>query len=230
LIRDRLLILFPSLSIRFRERSANLQIDCFGNNYAGLARSKVSFRLGPCARTYVYVHSICLPMHYDIRSLANSVSPFVAASALSWAGGSESHESAADSFTNRSRSIWIAVDRSSPRSIGHAHGLKDSVRLDHIRSGSCSNVGIVQVSHCISDGDTNSFLHRCWEDEEIHQPLPLTENKRCEQHVVSAHSRMPDGIYIVRLPFKTGSLADLGDSLPIATVLYARKESRLRSR
>jgi len=41
---------------------------------------------------------------------------------------------------------------------------------------------------------------------------------------------MPDGRYMVRLPFKTDSPVDIGDSLPIATALYARLESKLRSR
>jgi len=33
---------------------------------------------------------------------------------------------------------------------------------------------------------------------------------------------------MVRLPFKTGNLGDISNSLPIATALYARKESRSR--
>jgi len=37
-------------------------------------------------------------------------------------------------------------------------------------------------------------------------------------------------IYMVRLLFKTDSPVGIGDTLPIAIVLYARKKSRLRSR
>jgi len=92
------------------------------------------------------------------------------------------------------------------------------------------NVDIAQVSHCISDGETNTLLQFS-ENEEIHQPLLLTEEEtRGEQRVVLAHFRTPDGIYMVRLPFKIGSPVDISDSLPIATALYARMESRLRSR
>jgi len=45
---------------RTKRQSADLQIGCFGDSYVGLARSKVSFRLGPCAQsgleftTYVF--------------------------------------------------------------------------------------------------------------------------------------------------------------------------------
>jgi len=40
---------------------------------------------------------------------------------------------------------------------------------------------------------------------------------------------MPDGRYMMRLPFKTNSPVDT-HSLPIATALYSRLESKLRSR
>jgi len=44
-------------------------------------------------RTYFPVHGVCISTHYNIRSLANSVPPFVAISARSGTGGSESRES-----------------------------------------------------------------------------------------------------------------------------------------
>jgi len=54
LIRDRLLVLFyfESLcqTLRTKRHRADLQIHCFGDNYTGLARSKVSLQLGPCAK------------------------------------------------------------------------------------------------------------------------------------------------------------------------------------
>jgi len=56
-----------------------------------------------------------------------------------------------------------------------------------------------------------------------------TEIVKLDQYFISVHSRMPDGISMVRLSFKTGSPVDIDDSLSIATALYARKESRLRS-
>jgi len=39
------------------------------------------------------------------------------------------------------------------------------------------NTDIAQVSHCI-DNDTNSLLHKFWENEKIHQPLPLTDEDK----------------------------------------------------
>jgi len=84
---------------------------------------------------------------------------------------------------------------------------------------------VAQVSHCTSDGDSDALLRKFWEDEEIQHPLPLKdEEQQCEQHFITTHSRMPNGRYMVRLPFKTGSPAAIGDSLPIATTLYARLE------
>jgi len=92
------------------------------------------------------------------------------------------------------------------------------------------NADTTQVSPCIDD-DTTSLLHKFWEDEKIHQLLPLkNEDKPCKQHSVSTHFCMPDGIFMMRLSFKTDSPKDIGDSLPIANTLHARKKSRLRSR
>jgi len=89
---------------------------------------------------------------------------------------------------------------------------------------------LAQVSHCVSDDDTNSLLWRFWEDEEVSQLWSLKEDAQYEQHFISTHSRKADGRYVVRLPFKAGGTVDLGDSLPTATALSARMESRLRPR
>jgi len=88
------------------------------------------------------------------------------------------------------------------------------------------------MSHCISDGDTNSLLRRFWEDEKISQPWSLRkEDAQCEQRFISTRSRRADGRYVVRLmPVKAGGPGNLGDLLPMAAKLYARKESKLRSR
>jgi len=92
------------------------------------------------------------------------------------------------------------------------------------------NADTTQVSPYIDD-DTTSLLHKFWEDEKINQLLPLkNEDKPCKQHSVSTHFCMPDDIFMMRLSFKTDSPKDIGDSLPIANTLHARKKSRLRSR
>ncbi|XP_024885610.1 uncharacterized protein LOC112463433 [Temnothorax curvispinosus] len=48
------------------------------------------------------------------------------------------------------------------------------------------------------------MVRKFWEQEEtVHSPLPLTdEEQACEDHYVRTHSRLPDGPYMVRLPFK----------------------------
>jgi len=79
------------------------------------------------------------------------------------------------------------------------------------------------VSLCTAEYDTNTLLRKFWEDEEVPQRLPLKEeDEQCENHFVSMHSRMVKGRYMVTLPFKAGPPIDIGDSLPIATTLYAR--------
>jgi len=87
------------------------------------------------------------------------------------------------------------------------------------------------VALCTDQSDTNSLLRKFWEDEEVSQKLPLTEeDEQCERNFVSTHSRTTEGRYMVRLPFKIGPPIDIGGLLQIATALYARTEGRLQSR
>jgi len=124
---------FLCQTLRTKRQHADLQIRCFWDNYTGLARSKVTLQLGPFANPDLCFRSQRISFN-ALRSLVNSISSYVTTSARSWAG-SKSRESAADSFTNRGRSVWIAIDgRSSSKFNGHAHGPKDSARLNHMRS------------------------------------------------------------------------------------------------
>jgi len=97
--------------------------------------------------------------------------------------------------------------------------------------GSCTEFE-AHVSQCVSACNADSLLRKFWKDEEISQKLPLNEeDERCEQYFVSTHSRTGGGgRYTMRLPFKAGSPIDIGDSLQIATALYARMEGKLQSR
>lgn len=60
-------------------------------------------------------------------------------------------------------------------------------------------------------------LRRFWEIEEIPAPhFPSVDDQKCEQHFAATHSRMPDGRYVVRLPFRGDPPLDIGASRPIA--------------
>jgi len=48
-------------------------------------------------------------------------------------------------------------------------------------------------------------LRRFWEIEEVPQEAPRSpEEHQCEEHFKATHSRISEGRYIVRLPFKNG--------------------------
>jgi len=49
------------------------------------------------------------------------------------------------------------------------------------------------------------------------------------RNISFTYSRISDGRYMMRLSFKTGNPIDIGDSLLIIIILYARMESRLQS-
>jgi len=55
----------------------------------------------------------------------------------------------------------------------------------------------------------------------------LKKKTNNEKYFVCTHSRTAEGKYTVRLPFKTGSPIDIGNSLPIATARTSRLQSSL---
>lgn len=135
------------------------------------------------------------------------------------------------SFVDRSRSLRFAVvGRITTGFSWYTHRAEHSSRVDFVRSYGrrpalrrkrfCSALPIRRKYY--------QLLQKFWEDEEVFQRLPLTEEEeQCERHFKTTHSRTPQGRYIVRLPFKEGPPVELGESLPIAIFLYNRTENRL---
>lgn len=78
----------------------------------------------------------------------------------------------------------------------------------------------LQVYHVgVSDDENlNDQLRHFWELETINDDIPMSEEERhCEQHFETTHTRNADGRYIVRLPFRPEcSISDLGFSRYIA--------------
>ncbi|XP_076397896.1 uncharacterized protein LOC105664063 [Megachile rotundata] len=71
-------------------------------------------------------------------------------------------------------------------------------------------------------------LRRSWQIEELPEQAILSpEEQLCESHFQTTHSRTPEGRYMVRLPFKTDSVVDLGASKPVATSRLLLLERRL---
>ncbi|XP_076659893.1 uncharacterized protein LOC143363181 [Halictus rubicundus] len=67
------------------------------------------------------------------------------------------------------------------------------------------------VHHCRVDPELMASLTRFWEQEEVEASIPGTEDDiRAEEHFTATHLRLPDGRFMVRLPFKTAP--ELGDS------------------
>jgi len=121
------------------------------------------------------------------------------------------------------------IETESPRVVPKDLPMAQKTVFGWVLSGDVAQPDLVEayVSFCVDKSDTNSLLRNFWEDEEVPQKLsPTEEDEWCKRHFVSTHSRTTYGRYMVRLPFKAG----IGDSLQLATALYARTESRLQSR
>jgi len=219
--------------LRIKRQRVDLQICCIGGKYNGYARAK-TVTLQQFWNN-VSINGVRFSAYYVLRGLTNSALRIVAQFTRPWVGGSGSSKPGTNPFANWIGFIWIAVGVQFPSgSGGHIHGSKNCLWLDHIRF--CIWCGIapydadkVNVSLCITECDINILPRKFWEDEEIPQKLPLKEeDEQCERHFVSTHSHMAEGRYTVQLPFKTTfPPIDINDSLPIATALLARMESKL---
>ncbi|CAG7726311.1 unnamed protein product, partial [Allacma fusca] len=78
--------------------------------------------------------------------------------------------------------------------------------------------------------DLNSTLQRFWELEDVSSCRRFTaEEKSCEGHYESTHTRNPDGSYTVRLPFKETAEQVLGKSYESALRRFKQLERRLAS-
>jgi len=87
------------------------------------------------------------------------------------------------------------------------------------------------VLTCVLAPDTDTLLRKFWEDESIAQASILLQEKiQCKNHFINTHSRSKKGRYIVRLPFKEIPRANIGESLPIAELLYTKLKNKLRLR
>ncbi|XP_043472974.1 uncharacterized protein LOC122505428 [Leptopilina heterotoma] len=67
---------------------------------------------------------------------------------------------------------------------------------------------------CISNDDLTKSLQRFWEVEEVPHSSTLTPmHQDCESYFESTYSRLDDGRYTVRYPFKSGPPINIGNSL-----------------
>ncbi|XP_029177465.1 uncharacterized protein LOC114945397 [Nylanderia fulva] len=83
--------------------------------------------------------------------------------------------------------------------------------------------------HCAASSEIHSCLKRFWEIEEtsvVHTILS-EEEKQCEKHFSSTYSRLSNGRYIVRLPFKSSLPIDIGESYTTAAKSLEKLERRL---
>ncbi|XP_011879196.1 PREDICTED: uncharacterized protein LOC105568275, partial [Vollenhovia emeryi] len=83
------------------------------------------------------------------------------------------------------------------------------------------------VNHVSSSDDLTEVLSRFWELEEIpRRPMQSDEDLQCEEHFVKTHSRLPDGQYVVKLPFKSKPPIPI-DTEKIAKRIFLSNEIRV---
>ena len=224
-------------TMRTKRRRANLRIHCFGETFGGVAKSCVDLVLaattgcGPSFPFTGYVHQR-ITAYAASRERPTEVWPHLRDLPL------------ADPNYSNKQPIHVLIGAD----------LYGSLLLNDLRQGplgtptaqltifgwvlsgplgkSFSDGETVLTLHCTACDDTNSLLKRFWEDEGLPSaPPPHTEDEEmCERHFVETHTRDSQGRYVVRLPFKSGPPLAIGETFKRASLLYAKLETRLKSK
>ncbi len=91
------------------------------------------------------------------------------------------------------------------------------------------NVNVIKPLHIHSfNSEISTTLRKFWEIEELPQQHALTpEEKKCEAHFISTHTRKEDGRFVVRLPFNDKKM-QLGESKTQAIYRMQSLERRFK--
>lgn len=87
---------------------------------------------------------------------------------------------------------------------------------------------VTTVYHSTSVENIHIDLQRFWDLEEVPRATTMTlAEQQCEQHFLETHRRLPNGRYMIRLPFKGGSPISIGEPISSASSCLRRIERRL---
>ena len=100
-----------------------------------------------------------------------------------------------------------------------------SGNVENIKSNSTQSI---VTHHCITNKVLDASLKNFWEVEEIsNKPVLTMEDELCESYFWQTHSRIADGRYVVRIPFKSDTPLEIGAFWYIVEQSLKRIESRL---
>ncbi|XP_011879464.1 PREDICTED: uncharacterized protein LOC105568410, partial [Vollenhovia emeryi] len=96
---------------------------------------------------------------------------------------------------------------------GPTHSSAPNDRSTATTSSSHCSFNSISVHHVVGSPSLDVELRRFWEVGELpRQSLLSPQEKQCEEHFCSTHSRDPNGRYVVRLPFKETPPLNIGSS------------------
>lgn len=123
---------------------------------------------------------------------------------------------------HKSKSIAIAQETSLGYVIFQVSG---NTRRDAI----VATQYITPTSRCTEEAEILTFLQKFWEVEDLPKIKYLSnEEKECERIFMETHSRLPDGRYVVTMPFND-KLNSLGRSKNIAIRQFFFMERKMRN-
>ncbi|XP_071650743.1 uncharacterized protein [Temnothorax longispinosus] len=129
--------------------------------------------------------------------------------------------------------VFATIIEEGLRKHGTRTPIAQQTTLGWILSGMCGTpeaAAAVMSLQCRADEELAALVRRFWEQEEPPgNATPLTEaERRCEEHFVKTHTRLPDGRFMVRLP-TTDNMPALGESRGIAVRVQGSMERLFRT-
>uniref|UniRef100_A0A0A9Z001 Integrase catalytic domain-containing protein n=1 Tax=Lygus hesperus TaxID=30085 RepID=A0A0A9Z001_LYGHE len=166
-----------------------------------------------------YLPSVPLPME-----VVSMVKGFTLADPCFWKPGPIDFLLGADLFPEIWTGSVVTIQENLPRLFSSIFG--------HIVIGKVGGLSDTPSSTSLftmeTRDDLNFQLQRFWEIEEPLSPQHSIDPDavRCEEHFQDTHHRMPDGRYVVRLPFRD-DIVQLGDSSGVALRRFFNLEKKL---
>ncbi|XP_043257967.1 uncharacterized protein LOC122400510 [Colletes gigas] len=220
--------------MRTKRHRARLQIQCFGEQYSGVAKSRVLVQLESCHNS-----KISFPLSAHVYQRITSYAGSRARLDLqSWPHLRDLPLADPNPLSGHPIHVLIGAD------------LYGSLLLNDLRQGPVGTptaqltaLGWIisgptgprdsrqespSLVNCVSAEELDYSLRRFWELEEVpSRPSLSEEDEKCERFFHDTHTRSPQGRYIVRLPFKSTPPFDLEGSREVASRFYAKLEQRL---
>jgi hypothetical protein len=220
--------------LKARRQKVNIQVTGLGGQSNGVVHFSTKLTLKPCSSQgdSVPVTALILPNLTSYSPITTfNKSEFSQLTNMHLADSNPSSRDRIDLLIGAD--IYGSILLNGVRKVSNNTLVAQHTIFGSILFGFCANVNSESLNitanlQCTITPSLDTLLKGFWEVEELSLPPSLSkEDQMYEEHFLSTHSRLSNGRYAVRLPFKSNFINNLGDSLHIASKSLDRLKGRL---